>query len=179
MTDSETEKLRYPIGVFVAPQIVTTFMRSKAIDSIESFPAALSQSVKNLNDAQLDSVYRPDGWTIRQVVHHCADSHMNAFIRMRLALTQETPTINSYREDLWSEMADNRTLPVRVSLQLLQSLHHRWAVMLRTLSETDWARTYIHPQYQKTYRMDVVLLNYEWHCNHHLAHIKTRWPLAT
>lgn len=165
----DTSDLRYPIGKFQFPDSVTTAERRRYVDEIAETPARMRDAVAGLSDAQLDTAYRPGGWTVRQVVHHVPDSHMNSFIRFRLALTEDEPTIKPYMEDRWAELADAR-MPIDVSLTLLESLHQRLDALLRSISESDWKRTFRHPE------MGVVALDknaalYAWHGKHHVAHI--------
>ncbi len=177
MTTQELEALKYPIGKYTKPESLTEEVLQDNINDIQSFPTRLREAVSNLNDAQLDTPYRPDGWTIRQVVHHCADSHMNSLIRFKLALTEDSPTIKPYYEERWAELADSKTMPIASGLTLLEGLHQRWIVLLNSLSEAEFKRTFIHPEHGKSFRLDENVGVYAWHCNHHLAHItslKTR-----
>lgn len=171
MTESELEQLRYPIGKFNKPDSLTRDQISECIVTLAEFPVKIRRETIDLTDEQLDTRYRPDGWTIRQVVHHCADSHMNAIIRFKNALTEDSPTIKPYFEDRWAELADTKALPIESSLRIIEGVHHRLVVIFRSMKEEDYARKYIHPQYGTTYRLDQALANYAWHCDHHLAHI--------
>ena len=149
---------------------MTPEKRNNCIIEIESAPANLRQAVKGLTDEQLDTPYRPEGWTVRQVVHHIPDSHINAYIRMKLALTEEEPTIGTYEEKDWAKLNDVFQTPVEVSLSLLESLHKRWIVLLKSLTEADCKRKLIHPESgQKT--VDWLIALYAWHGKHHTAHI--------
>lgn len=170
MTTPDLEQLRYPLGRHEKPARFTGDKLQEYISTIEHFPARLAEEVSGLTDEQLDTPYRPDGWTIRQLVHHCADSHMNALIRFKLALTEETPTIKPYLEARWAELPDSR-MPVAVSLELLSGLHSRWAALLKSLKPADLERTYIHPEHGATFRLDETMSLYDWHCRHHLAHV--------
>ena len=161
--------LRYPIGKFDLSAPVAADDRPQLIDQIEAAPAGLHEAVRDLNGEQLDTPYRPDGWTVRQTVHHVADSHMNSYIRWRLALTEDEPLIKPYDEKKWAELVDAR-LPVEVSLDLLENLHRRWVVLLRNLSGADFARTFRHPEIGLV-RLDTNLALYAWHGRHHTAHI--------
>jgi hypothetical protein len=146
-------------------------MRRSAIDEIAALPKRMREAVSGLTDAQLDTPYRPGGWTVRQVVHHVPDSHVNAYIRLKLALTEEAPTIKPYDEKTWAMLADSR-LPVEISLTLLDSVHARWVALCRDLNASDWARTFNHPEYPEGPRtIDWLVQVYAWHSNHHLAHI--------
>lgn len=168
-----TEELKYPIGIYSKPQEITQELLSEYILAISTFPKTLKNEVHNLTDVQLDTPYRPGGWTIRQVVHHCADSHMNSLIRFKLALTEDNPTIKPYFEDRWAELADSKSMPIAPALKLLEGLHERWSVLLTHLSKADLARTFIHPESGKQIQLDENIGLYAWHCKHHLAHITT------
>jgi hypothetical protein len=161
--------LRYPIGRFQPPAAATPELRRAWIDTIAAAPARYREAVRGLSDAQLDTPYRPEGWTVRQVIHHVADSHMNSFIRFRLALTEDEPTIKPYDEAKWALLKDAAE-PVEVSLALIDNLHHRWVVMLRTIEEGDFARTLRHPE-SGLMNLDTLLALYAWHSRHHEAHI--------
>jgi len=165
------EELKYPIGKFEKPTTITKEILSKWIDAISSFPTKLKKEVDHLTDAQLDTQYRPGGWTIRQVVHHCADSHMNSLTRLKLALTEDQPTIKPYYEERWAELADSKNMPVAPALKMLEGIHERWTVLLNQLTEEQNQREFIHPEHGKTFRIDENIGVYAWHCNHHLAHI--------
>lgn len=164
------ETLRYPIGRFNPPSPVSFERIQEAIGAIESCPDLLRAAVRGLSEKQLDTHYRAGGWTVRQVVHHLSDSHMNAYIRTRLAVTEHHPAIKPYEEALWAQLADSKAAPVAWSLSLLESLHSRWVMFLRSLRETDFRRPLFHPQSGDT-SVDVVTLLYEWHGRHHVAHI--------
>ncbi len=161
---------RYPVGKFEMPPSVTAERRKQAIDAIAAAPANFRASVNGLSDAQLDTPYREGGWTVRQVVHHVPDSHLNAYVRLKLALTEEKPTIKAYEEARWAELADSRTTPIEISLTLLESLHSRWDRLWRSLQAADFARILIHPQHGER-TVDWLLFIYEWHGKHHTAHI--------
>ena len=170
ITTTDLEQLKFPIGKFSKPDSFTKELLTLFISDIESFPQKLQQEVAHLNEQQLDTPYRPEGWTIRQVVHHCADSHMNSIIRFKLALTEEQPVIKPYLEDKWAELQDYK-LPIEPSLQLLEGLHFRWAILLKSFNEADLERKFIHPEHGKEFCLDEAIGMYAWHCNHHLAHI--------
>ena len=163
-------ELSYPIGKYDFQIEVTEDDRRRFIDQIEEAPAQLREAVKGLLPDQLDTPYRPGGWTVRQVVHHVPDSHLNSYIRFKLALTEEEPTIKPYHEDLWAELADGRTAPVDVSLALLESLHSRWVMLLRSLTAKDFERTFRHPEIGVV-SLSKILGLYAWHGRHHTAHI--------
>jgi hypothetical protein len=163
--------LSYPIGRFAWPERVSPEERQAHIAEITVAPARFREAVRGLNDSQLDTPYRPGGWTVRQVVHHFADSHINAYVRFRLALTEDQPVIKPYDEKKWAELPDGRSAPVDVSLQLIESLHRRWVALLESFSEADFARTFRHPELPAAVRLDTYLASYAWHCRHHAAHI--------
>ena len=162
---------RYPIGPFTYAGRQSDERRLDCIARIAAAPAALRPAVAGLSDAQLDTPYREGGWTVRQVVHHVPDSHLNAYTRFRLALTEPTPTIRPYFEDRWAELADARSAPVELSLALLESLHQRWVLLLRSLAPADWERRYLHPEHGREWTLDEVLAMYAWHGEHHTAHV--------
>ncbi len=167
----DLELLRYPTGRFSRPARLSIEQRRKALESLERFPRELRASVNGWSDSDLDTPYREGGWTVRQVVHHVADSHLNAYARIRLALTEDWPTIMPYQEALWAELHDAQTMPVDVSLALLEALHARWVDLLRATPETDFqARGYHHPESGKQ-SLDQVLALYAWHGGHHLGHV--------
>jgi len=165
----DTPDLRYPIGKFKFPESVSVEERSKFVEQIAETPARMKAAVAGLAENQLDTPYRPGGWTIRQLVHHVPDSHINSYTRFRLALTEDEPTIKPYEEARWAELVDCR-MPIDVSLLLLDSLHQRWVVLLRSLSDSDWKRTFRHPELGLlTLEKNAAL--YAWHGRHHVAHI--------
>ncbi|UWX65681.1 putative metal-dependent hydrolase [Deinococcus rubellus] len=149
---------------------VSKLARDQAIRAIAALPAELRAAVADLNEAQLDVPYREGGWTVRQLVHHIADSHLNAYTRLKLALTEKRPTIKPYDESEWARLADS-ALPVEVSLKLLDNLHQRWATVLESLSEAQWARSFVHPGSGKNFTLAQAALLYGWHGQHHTAHI--------
>jgi DinB superfamily len=165
------EELKYPVGHYQKPKVFTNEILREATSVIEQFPKKIKHEVENLTDEQLDTPYRPDGWTVRQVVHHCADSHMNAFIRLKLALTEDTPTIKPYAEALWAELADTKTLQVQPSLSIIENVHLRWVTVLKNMKDKDFERSFIHPEKGKELSLHESTGMYAWHCNHHLAHI--------
>lgn len=170
MTEQELDHLRYPIGRHTKPEEITASLLEAYLLTIENFPIKLAEEVEGLKKEQLDTPYQPGGWSIRQLVHHCADSHMNAFIRFKLSLTEEAPLIKPYLEARWAELPDSR-MPVNTSLQLLESLHSRWAFLLKSLSTDELEKTYVHPEHGTSFRLDEAMSLYAWHCQHHLAHI--------
>ncbi|MCG3165062.1 MAG: putative metal-dependent hydrolase YfiT [Bacteroidia bacterium] len=169
----DLEQLKYPIGKFKMPADFTSGSINTFISDIENFPSLLRKEVEALNNEQLDTPYRPEGWTIRQVVNHCADSHMNSLIRFKLALTEENPTIKPYFEERWAELADSKTMPVAAALTMLDGLHTRWVVLLKAMTSADFEKTFVHPQSGRIFSLKQTLALYSWHCQHHLAHITT------
>lgn len=162
--------LRYPIGPFKREGTPGSEEIQRAIDDIAEAPAKLRAAVEGLTPDQLDTAYRPGGWTVRQVVHHVPDSHLNSYCRFKLALTEEEPAIKAYHEDRWAELEEARTAPVEVSLALLESLHRRWVLMLKSLAPADFQRTFRHPEIGVVSLAQNVCL-YAWHGRHHVAHI--------
>ena len=162
---------RYPIGPFAYQGAQTPDDLLDCIARIAATPANLRRAVAGLTDAQLDTPYRDGGWTVRQVVHHLPDSHLNAYTRFRLALTEPTPVIRPYFEHLWAELPDARSAPIEVSLGLLEALHRRWLMLLRSLQPADWERRYLHPEHGREWTLDEVLAMYAWHGDHHTAHV--------
>lgn len=167
------ETLRFPIGPFKKPTLITAELLQSYITDIASFPNHLRSEVENLTQMQLDTPYREGGWTIRQVVNHCADSHMNSLIRFKLALTENQPTIKPYDEARWAELADSNHMPVEPALKTLEGLHERWVVLLNSLTNAMLERIFIHPEHGKAFRIDETIALYAWHGKHHLAHITT------
>jgi DinB superfamily len=161
---------RYPIGKFTFDGVVDAKQREQWINEIARQPSRLREVVAGLSDVQLDTPYRDGGWTVRQVVHHVPDSHMNAYIRFKLALTEDNPTIKPYDEGAWANLPDSK-LPVEVSLKLLESIHERWVVVLKHMRDAEFEKTYFHPESQKTFVLEKVLGLYAWHGHHHIAHI--------
>ena len=168
MTET-AEDLRYPIGQFDKETIGDAATRAQHLEVLRLFPENLSAAVHGLTDPQLDTPYREDGWTVRQLVHHVADSHMNAYVRFKLALTEDWPTIKTYEEAEWARLADS-LLDIPVSLDLLTNIHTRWLAFLDALTEEDFARGYVHPAMGRQSLQEVVA-RYSWHSRHHLAHI--------
>ena len=162
--------LRYPIGKFDFGKPVAPETRPKLIDELDAAPSGFREAVAGLTGAQLDKPYRPGGWTLRQVVHHVADSHMNSYIRFRLALTEEEPAVKGYDQAKWAELPDAVAAPAEASIRLLENLHLRWVELLRTLSNEDFARCFRHSELGPI-RLDTNLALYAWHGRHHRAHI--------
>ena len=162
--------LRYPIGEFDTNFALTAELRRERIATIAALPSRLATAVAGLNDTQLDTPYRPGGWTIRQTVHHVPDSHANSFIRFKLALTEdEVPTIKPYYEDRWAEL-DDAKLPIDVSLKMAEAIHERWVALLNSMTDADYQKKFIHPE-TGTWTLDGALTLYAWHSLHHTAHI--------
>lgn len=162
--------LSYPIGKYESKPSLTAVERAEAISQIAEMPKRMRDAVGGLSGGQLDTPYRPGGWTVRQLSHHVPDSHMNAYVRMKLALTEDEPTIKPYEEHLWAELADSREAPVEISLALLEFLHLRWEVLLRALEPDDFARRLRHPALGLM-TVDDLVHHYAWHGRHHVAHI--------
>jgi hypothetical protein len=165
------EDLRYPIGQFRYEGEPDQRRREQWIEEIAATPANLRAAVVGLAPHQLDTPYRDKGWTVRQVIHHLPDSHLNAYTRIKLALTEDVPVIKPYEEARWAELPDGRTAPIELSLNLLESLHHRWVLLLRQLSPADLRRRFIHPQHGQPIELQETLALYAWHGRHHVAHI--------
>jgi hypothetical protein len=170
--DDSLEDLRYPIGRFTAPDQHHPEMQQEWINTIEALPSWLDVCVENLDEDQLHTPYRPGGWTIHEVIHHLADSHMNAFIRLKLALTEDGPIIKPYNEKLWVETPEMDFVPVNVSITLLHALHRRWGQTLRHMQPEDWDRTYFHPDHERFIPLWEMADLYAWHSRHHMEHIR-------
>src|ERR1051325_1601821 len=162
--------LRYPIGRFTPDAQPTPASRARHIESISSLSNKMRQALAGLQPSQLDTPYREGGWTVRQVVHHVPDSHLNAYVRFKLAVTESNPTIKPYDETAWANLKDSELTPVEVSLTLLESLHARWTILLRSLTPEDFQRSFVHPD-SGPHDVDWLLGLYSWHGNHHVAHI--------
>jgi hypothetical protein len=162
--------LQYPIGKFKWDGAASEQQLRQWIDEIAAAPAHLRVAVQDLTPQQIDTPYRPGGWTVRQLVHHVPDSHLNSYMRFRLALTEQEPTIKPYDQQRWAELPDSRTAPMEVSLSLLESLHERWVVLLRALTAADWKRTFRHPELGVV-NLEGTAALYAWHGRHHVAHI--------
>jgi len=161
---------RYPIGPFIYAGPLTPEQRAEAIESIENAPIALRKALRGLGDEHLSTPYREGGWTVRQLVHHVADSHINAYCRLRLALTEENPTIKPYEEQLWAELSDGARAPVGLSLAILDALHARWSMLLRSMTPEQFSRPVRHPA-SGQHDVDWLVAIYAWHGTHHIAHI--------
>ena len=164
------EDLRYPTGKFI-PQVFSNNVLSELLLEIEVLPKTLEFSILNLDEYQLDEPYRPDGWTVKQVVHHVADSHMNALMRLKLTLTEENPTIKPYEEKDWANLEDVKTVPINVSLTMVHAIHAKLLAIFKSLNEEQWNRTFYHPENKATTTLWTLLGIYAWHGKHHVAHI--------
>lgn len=161
---------RYPIGKY-QPQPYSEKQLHEWLNDLKFLPTDLENSILNLDEVQFDTPYREGGWTIKQVVHHVADSHINAYVRFKLALTESNPTIKPYDEKLWAELNDSKNLPANISLTLIHALHARWYEMIKGLGREEWERTYFHPEQKKASTLWYLLGMYAWHGKHHVAHI--------
>lgn len=164
------DSLRYPIGNFNPAKETSEELIKNCITKIENTPASLKRAIEGLTVEQLDTPYRPEGWTVRQVVHHIADSHMNAFVRFKLALTEEKPTVKTYAEERWAELPDSKDAPVEISLSLVEAIHDRWIILLNSLALPDFKREFIHPDLGNV-PLEITVQLYAWHGSHHIAHI--------
>lgn len=169
--ENNVEDLMYPIGRFVPAIKYSPDNLASWISGIRSAPLLFDYSIQNLDEAHLNATYRPGGWNIMQVIHHVADSHMNAYIRLKLALTEQAPSISPYDENLWAELPDVTLVPVNVSVTLLYALHNRWATLLEHLKEEDWVRTYYHPANKEYMPIWQMTNQYSWHGMHHAEQI--------
>lgn len=167
----DIDQLRFPIGRFKRPETISTNDIQTWIKEVENLPSELKDALNLLKPEQLDTQYRPEGWTLRQVVNHLADSHMNSYIRFKLAASEDSPIIKPYAEEKWAEFEDGKNAPVEISLMLLQSLHSRWVLFLRSLTEDDFEKGFIHPEHGNKVLLKEALGIYAWHGKHHLNHI--------
>lgn len=172
MTNEALEKLQYPIGVFDCPNTISKEDMASWISILEHFPQRLEHLVSNLTDKHLDTPYRPGGWTLRQVVHHLADSHHHSYIRFKWALTENKPVIKYYYEALWAELDDSRLGPIDISLLHLKAVHAKLVYLLKGLSDADLNKSFIHPEHNEEVVLKKNIGIYAWHCNHHYAHIE-------
>jgi hypothetical protein len=163
--------LRFPVGPFRLEGDITDDRRAGWLAEIAALPAQLRAAVAGLDDEQLATPYRPGGWTVRQVIHHVPDSHLNAYVRCKLALTEDEPTVKPYDEARWAELADVRETPIELSMTMLDALHGRWVRLLRSLGPAELGRRFVHPEHGKAFTVDWVIPHYAWHGRHHLAHI--------
>ncbi|MTI88782.1 MAG: putative metal-dependent hydrolase [Balneolaceae bacterium] len=172
MQSEELEKLQYPVGKHQTPPSISSKDIEDWIEEIASFPILLKTEVETLSPEELKWKYRPGGWSIRQVIHHCADSHMNSFIRFKLTLTEDAPVIKAYLENRWAELPDSNQPDIKESLYIMEGLHSRWNLLLKNLSSKDLKRTFTHPETGKKISLKYNICLYAWHCRHHLAHVK-------
>lgn len=167
------EHKKYPIGKFEIPQNLSDIVVDDYIRAIKDFPGKLQNLIENWTDAQLDTQYREDGWTVRQLVNHISDSHMNSFIRFKLALTEKNPTIKPYNEAAWAELQDSRNMPIEPAMMILKGLHERWVKELKSLTNREFDEsTFFHPEQNKSITLRESLAFYAWHCDHHAAQIE-------
>lgn len=169
------QDLRYPIGRDTGDSFFgkeySEQTKEALLNDIKVLPALLERAVQDLDKSQLDTPYRPGGWTVHQLVHHIADSHMNAIIRFKLALTEDNPTIKPYDEAAWAQLSDTKNLPINISLTLLHAMHARWYQLMFDMNDIQWQRTIYHPERKKTMTTWEMLKSYSWHCRHHTAHV--------
>ena len=170
-SEMSLENLKYPVGRFELRGALPAGGRQELIESLATVPTRLTHAVADLSEAQLGTPYRDGGWTVRQLVHHVPDSHMNAYIRFKWGLTEDVPAIKTYHEELWSELPDARTAPIALSLNLLTAIHARWDVLLRSMTESDFGRSINHPDFGAM-DLTTLLRQYEWHGRHHVAHVE-------
>lgn len=166
------EQLRYPVGRFQRPVAFTEADKKQWIAILEALPKWLDALVENLDEAHLQTPYRPGGWNVIQTIHHIADSHANAYVRLKLALTEDNPTIKPYKEALWAELPDVQSVPVNVSITMLHAMHRRWTAVLRSMGAEDWERTYFHPEQERKVPLWEMTAMYAWHSKHHMEHIR-------
>lgn len=172
MTNQELEKLKYPIGQFDCPHNISKQHIESWISILEHFPNRLENLVKDLNDDQLDTCYRADGWTIRQVVHHISDSHHHSYIRFKWALTEDKPLIKAYFEDRWAELIDSKEAPIDMSISHIRAIHCKLVYLLKRLSDEDLNKIFVHPETNDEVKLSYNIGNYAWHSSHHYAHIE-------
>ena len=172
MESYNLEKLRFPNGKFIYPESASKTEIEQWINEIELLPVQIRKAVEELTPAQLKLVYRPDGWNIKQLINHLIDSHSNSVIRFKLALTEEIPTIKPYHEERWALLADTETCPLDLSLNLLDNLHQRWIILLRSMTVEEWERKLVHPEHKKEFSLKQFVALYAWHGKHHLSHIE-------
>ena len=172
MDKKTLERLRYPIGKFQVPEYITSDLLEEWIITLEQYPARLKVLVNLLSKSQLDTPYRPNGWTVRQLIHHLSDSHQHSYIRFKWALTENKPVIKSYNENLWAEPHDSKKAPISMSLEHLKAVHSKLVYLLKGLDETEWSKRFIHPETNKEVSLKLNVGIYAWHSNHHYAHIE-------
>jgi hypothetical protein len=169
--ENNLEHLKYPIGRYERPEIYSPQLLEQWVSVLSALPSWMDACIENLDEYQLQTPYREGGWTIQQVVHHVADSHMNAYIRLKLALTEDNPTIKPYSESAWAELPDTQAVPVNISVTLLHALHRRVVALLQHMEPGGWERTYYHPEHNRNFPIWEVVAMYAWHSRHHVAHI--------
>ncbi len=169
---SSLEQKKFPIGPFQHPENICDIKLDEHIRVIKNFPGKLKDLIENFTDGQLDTPYREGGWTVRQLINHIADSHINSFIRFKLALTEDNPVIKPYDEARWAELQDSVHMPVKPAMRMIRGTHQRWTVLLNTLTNKQFERTFHHPEQNRDYNLRYYLAFYVWHCNHHYAHIE-------
>lgn len=169
---SNLEHKKYPIGRFEVPDNICDIKLSEYIKVIKNFPEKLKSLVENFSDEQFDTQYREGGWTVRQLINHIADSHINSFIRLKLALTENNPVIKPYDEAKWAELQDSLNMPVKAAMKMIKGTHQRWTVLLKSMTNKQFERTFHHPETHQDQDLRTYLAHYAWHCNHHFAHIE-------
>jgi len=170
--ENNIDELKYPIGRYQTPDADSAELRKESITVLRALPSWMDACIENLDEHQLLVPYRDGGWNTQQVIHHLADSHMNAYIRIKLALTEDNPTVKPYKEAAWAELPDTSLVPVNISVTLLHTLHARMVASLENMSPADWARTYYHPEHDRDFPLWEVVAMYAWHSRHHTAHIR-------
>ena len=170
--ETNIDTLRYPIGKYEKPEFYTPEMIAEWLHVLQALPSWMDAAIENLDYDQLQVPYRDGGWNIQQVVHHVADSHMNAYVRLKLALTEDNPVVKPYDEGAWALLADTKLAPANLSVTLLHALHIRMVILLRNISEADWLRTYYHPEHKRNFPVWELVALYAWHSRHHTAHIR-------
>ncbi len=171
--DDSHEQYAYPIGKFQPMERYEPEMQTEWIAALEALPSWLDAVIENLDAAQLDTSYREGGWTVNQVIHHLADSHMNAYVRLKLTLTEESPVVKPYDEKLWAELSEIENVPVNISITLLHALHRRWVQTLRNMTDADWERNYFHPEHERYVPIWEMTDLYAWHGRHHMEQIRS------
>jgi len=168
----ELELLKYPIGKFEVPEVITSEEIKKWITDINELPIKLNKAVTPLSKKQLDTPYRPEGWTLKQLIHHIADSHMNGLLRFKWALTEDEPTIKAYDEKAFANLYDSKLAPVEISLDFIKALHAKWVILLENMSAADFEKSFVHPQTGSRFKLKEILGHYSWHGRHHFAHLE-------
>ncbi|RMZ60131.1 putative metal-dependent hydrolase [Chryseobacterium nematophagum] len=166
------EKKKFPIGQFEQPENISDIELDHYIKVIKDFPGRLKNLIENFTEDQFNTQYREEGWTVRQLINHIADSHMNSFIRFKLAITENNPVIKPYDEAKWAELQDSLTISIKPAMRIIKGTHQRWVVLLKSLTNKQFARTFHHPEHHKDYDLRGYLAFYVWHCNHHFSHIE-------